>query len=367
MPVSKAAVSELVELCGLPAKECRPALAEHGGDVQATLAALIDARRVKSADLHPDLVSDELYERAAREGSLDLYRRMTQPETGLPGLLGKMADGLDAEFQAQIGGLAQLLHAEKFGGKTAEQLMAEDEAHEAKKRQQLAKVMPEMAGVVPPSKGQQARSMNRIRRRREALEANPVTLELPPFPPMKLTLNEWVGTGVLKAWAGTQERHGAYTSRSSSKASKGTVAIQIERPRDDEDDIHPQPPAAEQVAAYAHGMAHDAAVAAAVMKALVADYKKTRRRWLKQDANLDLPVIDTPEAMRQHVGLGTLHMHGHAKDGLAYYGLELGCTWDEEHGAGVILHGSRVVAVGQADTSFDPHAVEKDGGVPIAR
>jgi hypothetical protein len=58
-------------------------------------------------------------------------------------------------------------------------------------------------------------------------------------------------------------------------------------------------------------------------------------------------------------------MHGVAKAGHAYVGLELGCTWDEEHGAGVLLHKGRVVEVGQADTSFDDHAAVKDGGTRL--
>ncbi len=69
--------------------------------------------------------------------------------------------------------------------------------------------------------------------------------------------------------------------------------------------------------------------------------------------------------MRKNVGLGTLHMFGIAKKGVAYFGLELGCTWDEEHGAGVVLHKCRVVAVGQADTSFDTSRAIADGGAKI--
>ncbi len=43
----------------------------------------------------------------------------------------------------------------------------------------------------------------------------------------------------------------------------------------------------------------------------------------------------------------------------------MGCTWDEEHGVGVLTHKGRVVKLGQADTAFDSHAAKKDGGKPI--
>lgn len=41
-----------------------------------------------------------------------------------------------------------------------------------------------------------------------------------------------------------------------------------------------------------------------------------------------------------------------AADGLAYIGLQLGCDWDDEHGLGIVLHGTRVVEIGEADIAF---------------
>ena len=51
---------------------------------------------------------------------------------------------------------------------------------------------------------------------------------------------------------------------------------------------------------------------------------------------------------------------------MAYLGLAFHCTWDEEHGAGVLLHGSRVVNVGETDTAGDTFAALSDGGKEIA-
>jgi len=39
------------------------------------------------------------------------------------------------------------------------------------------------------------------------------------------------------------------------------------------------------------------------------------------------------------------------KDGIPYVGFEFGCTWDEEHGLGVLMHGTRTVEIG--DTAMD--------------
>ncbi|MDB5292235.1 MAG: hypothetical protein JWL69_3476 [Phycisphaerales bacterium] len=362
MPAPHNAVAELHDKCGLPVKECRAALTEHGGDVDAALAALIDAGRVNSDQLNPDTVSDELFDRAARRQKLEMYRKLLEPGGGLMGMIGRLAssDGADGGTFKALADTAGQLRAQLYGNKTAEQLMAEDEARQAEKFKKLKKAMPGMAGAKPLTAGQLARSMANTQRRSEWLKANPYTLKLPPFPPLRREMHEWTGKDVLTAWAGTQERHGGYTSRSSRKPSNGSVMIQI--PRLGEDDANPRPPAPEQVAAYAYLTENQAKVTDAVMKALLADYKKLRKGWLKHDPELELPEIETVDDMRKNVGLGTLHMHDIARAGHAYIGLELGCTWDEEHGAGVLLHKGRVVDVGQADTSFNNHAAIKDGG-----
>ena len=65
------------------------------------------------------------------------------------------------------------------------------------------------------------------------------------------------------------------------------------------------------------------------------------------------------------IGVGIVHVLAEAKAGHAYVGFEMGCTWDEEHGLGVLTHIGRVVELGQADTAFVGHSVKKDGGKPI--
>jgi len=366
MAIPKKSVEELHAKCGLPAKDCRAALTKHEGNVDAALAALIDEGRIKPNDLNPDTVSDELFDRAARVQKLALYRQFTQPGAGLLGMLGKLAESKDegsgSALKGLMGSLAGL-QATLYGNKTPEQLMVEDDAKEAARLKQVFKTMPGLKGKKPMTAGEQARSMAQTTRRSAWLKANPFTLKLPPFPPLKREMHEWAGKDVIPAWAGTQERHGAYTSRSSAKPSKGSIVLNI--PRLDEDDANPMPPAPEQVAAYAYFKKNQAEVTEAIMAALLKDYTKTRRQWLKHDPDLELPEIKTTSEMRKNVGLGTLHMFDIAKKGIAYFGLELGCTWDDEHGAGVVLHKSRVVAVGQADISFTQDYATENGGKKI--
>src|SRR5258706_6561926 len=220
MPVSAQSIDELHDKCSLSAKDCRAALTAHDGNVDAALAALIDEGRVKPNDLNPDTVSDELFDRAAKVQKLALYRQFTQPGAGLLGMLGKLTESKNSG--GALDGLAASLaglQASLYGNKTPEQLMAEDEAKQAERFKQAQKVIQGMKGRKPMSAGQQARLMAQTQRRSAWLKANPLMLKLPPFPPLKREMHEWTGRDVLSAWAGTHERHGGYTSRSSSKPS----------------------------------------------------------------------------------------------------------------------------------------------------
>lgn len=367
MAVSKQVIAELSAKCGVNAKASKAALEANDSDIDAAIAALIDAGKVKPDDLDPDTVSDDLFERAAKKQTLDLYKQ-TMTGKGLFGLVGKWMGGNDAdpETKAIVSQMGQAMQ-EMLGNKTPEEMMAEDEAREKKRLRQVYKTTPGLKGKKPMSAGAQARLMASVSRRREWLKAHPFTLKLKPFPPLQRMMHEWKGEGKIKAFAGTQTRRGGYTSRSSRKASDGTFALDI--PRLCKDDASPMPPSPEQVAAYQYLVDHQDEVTENVMAALVNDYARTRKMWIKHDPDIEseLPEIKTTMQMRKHVGIGILHMFDIAKAGVAYYGLELGCTWDEEHGAGVIMHKDRVIEAGQADTSFSTHHAIRDGGNSIKK
>lgn len=176
------------------------------------------------------------------------------------------------------------------------------------------------------------------------------TLDFPPFPPLKWNLYFWVGKVVLPSWAGFQARRGAYGAVSSNKPSDGTARLSIS-PLDDRART---PPMVEQVAAFRHLMDNEEAIAAAVAQALV--------EYCPGDAydgdEEELWEVSEPNDLRPLVGLGTVHVLNVVRDGMACIGFEFGCVWDEEHGAGVMTHGGKVIATGQADCSFEAWTAE---------
>lgn len=174
------------------------------------------------------------------------------------------------------------------------------------------------------------------------------TLNIPPFPPLTWDEYSWVGEVRFPSWVGFQTRGGAYASVSEEAASDGSARLTV-------DAEAKARPTSEQVAAYRHLLDNEAAVAQAVGHALLEYYPGQREAYLKGyglTASAEVPEVTDLAGLRSLVGLSSVHVLSLARDGVACIGFEFGCAWDEEHGAGVMTHRGRVIAIGQADCSF---------------
>lgn len=196
------------------------------------------------------------------------------------------------------------------------------------------------------------------------------TLDVPPFPPLKWREFFWVGLDVLPSWAGFQERQRPYASRSSRKPSTGRVEVTVSAPGGDDDDDDddddsgaPLPgPSPAQVRAYRFLKENEAAVAAAVRNEIVKGYPDLvdGYDYDEEEAAELMPPVRGPDDLRKLIGLGSVHVHPVEKSGVAYIGFEFGCTWDDEHGLGVMTHKKRVIQIGGADTSILEWIAERD-------
>jgi hypothetical protein len=184
------------------------------------------------------------------------------------------------------------------------------------------------------------------------------TLNVPPFPPLQWDDYFWTGEVVLRTWAGFQSRRGAYGSVSSANESDGSATLTV-TPQDDESRTPPTP---EQAQAFQHLLDHEEAVSASVKEAIFAAYPGLRESYGYDDEEAEkiMPEIDSPEQLRPLIGLSNVHVLTVAKEGIAYIGFEFGCTWDCEHGLGMMTYRDRVVEVGGADTSFLGWIAERD-------
>ena len=129
-------------------------------------------------------------------------------------------------------------------------------------------------------------------------------------------------------------------------------------------------PTAEQVAAYRFLKENDTPVGRAIVRAVLGEYLQDAtdfREELEEDFGKDaadklVPLLQEGDAegLKSLIRLGTVHVLGTSLDGIAYTGFEFACTWDDEHGVGVMTHKDRVIAAGGADHSFLEWIAERD-------
>ena len=188
-------------------------------------------------------------------------------------------------------------------------------------------------------------------------------VEFAPFPPLSVKGIECrlKGRETFKTWAGF------YSNR------KGSVEVEVFPPEEVEDDLDAAakvPPLPAQVEAYRYLKVNETEVTAAVLRAVFKEFPKLRRLIGadKDDYPHDefpMPAVASAEQLKRLFGPIRFCVLAYAKEGVAYVGMEMDCTWDPEHRLGVMTHKSRVLEVGEGDLSFDREASRRDGGLPL--
>lgn len=170
----------------------------------------------------------------------------------------------------------------------------------------------------------------------------------------------WTTEAQLPSWVGYQTRDGPYGSISSDEPSDGLVKITFAPEGRDESPLTEQERASVQWL-----LDHEAEVAPAVLRGLLAEYPGLQGIYGYEGAegNEYMPDVSSTKDFRQLIGLHEVHVHQLLKEGIPYVGFEFGCIWDDEHGLGVLMHGTRVVEVGDADTAITLWIAKQDAGV----
>lgn len=168
------------------------------------------------------------------------------------------------------------------------------------------------------------------------------------------------GTIKLNAWIGYQSRQGAYGSVNNDEQSDGTAKLNIGG--DMVLDISEV--TQEHVNAYNYLTQHQEAIKDTILAALLAQYKDLQGQYGydAEDAASIMPDVDNISQFKSLIGLSTVHLLNVSKDETAYAGYQFGCTWDDEHGLGVMTHKDRVIEIGGADTSFLTWVAKNDLG-----
>jgi hypothetical protein len=171
----------------------------------------------------------------------------------------------------------------------------------------------------------------------------------------------WTTDAVLPSWRGFQARSGAYGAQSSAEPSDGSVHI-VFAPEG-----RGQEPLTEaEVASVYWVLDNEATVSKALLSALLAEYPSLQEQYgysAEEQAQF-MPEVTAIDGFRNLIGLHSVNVHPVRIDGVPYIGFELGCTWDDEHGLGVLMQGTRVVEIGGADTAILLWIAENDAAEP---
>lgn len=169
----------------------------------------------------------------------------------------------------------------------------------------------------------------------------------PPFPPLPWDGYAWASLVQLPAWAGL------HLPDETSLPVDGTVEVRVSTENDE-----PALPSPAQAAAYEQLATQAATVREAILVAVFDWYQQDYLTWRDEngydedEAARYLPALTEPAQLAGLVQLTAINVFPTASNGLSYTGYEFVCSWEEEHGLGAMLHGSRIVEVGGADTAI---------------
>ena len=172
----------------------------------------------------------------------------------------------------------------------------------------------------------------------------------------------WTTDYQFEAFKGLQSRGGSYTSKSSEKESDGTVSLTMN------DDTSESPdPSQEQVNAINYLIKNSDEVKKVMRKGIDSIYEDLKNQYGYDENEPEtkkwFPIIDRLEDYDKVFGVGNVFIQLPSKDDYSYVGIECGCTWDEEHGLGFLLHKNRLVGIGSADEAVSWKGYEENGTI----
>jgi hypothetical protein len=161
----------------------------------------------------------------------------------------------------------------------------------------------------------------------------------------------WHADVTLPTWAGFQSRGGSYASQDKAAPSDGRTRLAIIRPTVSDAPLTPP-----ELEAANWVLSREGEISTSLLQALVSDYARTRTRWAKRyrgdDFDAIMPPVHRPDDFRALIGWAAVYVHPPLRDGLAHAGFLFGCSWDPEHGLGVLMRGTSAVDFGGAEVAF---------------
>ena len=170
------------------------------------------------------------------------------------------------------------------------------------------------------------------------------TIELPPFPSLTWGGFHWEGIVQLEAWCGFIPLRELCPWVSRGIFPDGDLHLNVGVSSADHGT--PTPPTREQVISFQHLLDHQASLRDAALQSVFADYPRLRECYGDFVDEQAMPEVAEPRALMRLIRPSSVHVMAHPKDGFTRVGFGFACSWDEEHGLGVLTHGGVVIRTG---------------------
>ncbi|BHH82383.1 DUF6985 domain-containing protein [Desulforhopalus sp. 52FAK] len=152
---------------------------------------------------------------------------------------------------------------------------------------------------------------------------------------------------IVDGFAGLQIRNGMYGSVSSSEASDGEVHFCCDKELDTELFL--------SIVNWVD--ANGKELLETSLKSFVEQYWEMRdlviESLIDEDPDEVVPEISSFADLAKLCGIVAIHVKGSGTRSEPRFGIEFGCTWEDEHGAGVSFSGLKVIESGQGSEAFD--------------
>lgn len=174
---------------------------------------------------------------------------------------------------------------------------------------------------------------------------------------------EWESELELTNFKEFRNAKGSYTSLIQN-SNDGILKLYIEDILDDNPD-----PTKPQINTINYILNNQQTIIQSILEKVNSDYSRLQNIYGYEGSEKDefMPDLNTAIDIKRLIGFGNIHVSRFSKDGYAYYGLEGGCTWDDEHGIGLILNRDEVIEFGSADEAFSfyPKVLKHNGEYEI--
>jgi hypothetical protein len=167
---------------------------------------------------------------------------------------------------------------------------------------------------------------------------------------MHLTLTEnlfYTAPFTSPTWTGFQSRRGPFASVDSPLPATGETTLTYAP-----EGRGVEPLAPEELALVDWFEAHERSISEAAVAAILEACSPTSANYEAAGFYDGYPLIADLQTLKNHIGLYAIYLHYLPQSKLPYIGFEIGCNWEEEHCLGVLMQGTRLVAIDQADAAF---------------